>query len=366
MRPIRVPLALLACAFAASAAPAQDDADPAERPSRTTFELPAGPAATAWSAANGAQAPALIDARLAKLLDPGAWDGADNWAAWSAAVRRAPDGGARAELAAAALGQGRDEDAWDHFAALSASPATMLALLPAFAPGVHSGGAAAFDAQGFWCVPDGAHLTPRLPPLDRPASERLLGLGRLERRAITVRGVKIGGALVDMRVSVEHDGVQIDFDALEGTAARCTVSIPSPLDFELTTTYCDWERTADVRKPIAVRLEPGAPTLTLYGRCQPRDVRWPSARPAELEARTQLQGFALVCAPGDEACERVRGFAAALERLTGVPATAESLAAGAPTANPLATRIDLSRGPERDRKFRALVSTAETWALSRR
>lgn len=340
----------------------------AVEPKGTRFELPPGPAGRAWAEiAPGAANPQVAEP-WSRLAERESWDERARWGEWAGLVIAArSDSKLRASLAAAALGQGRDEDAWDHFAAAAKHPEELRALLPLFVPGVAPDELASAFVDGDLVLADGAHLAPRLPPLDRPAAERSLGLGRLERREMVARGVRVGSARFDVRVAVEQEGVQVDFDAIEnsGAAVRVLVTLPEPLDFELTSSYLDWERLEAARAPIEVVLHAGSAPIALYGRFSPRYVRWPSARPAELDERLKRHGFALVCGEGDAACPRVCGFAAALERLVAVTAVCESLPLGARGAAPLATRIDLSPSADRERKFRALVSSAETWALRR-
>lgn len=238
-------------------------------------------------------------------------------------------------------------------------------MLPLFVPGVASAELDAAESEGELRVLEFATLTVRLPPLPGPAAERPLGTGRLQRREMKVLGLRIGAAQVDMKVSIEPEGVQVDFENVRGSPARCRVVLPEPLDFELASSYLDWERLEQARAPIEVALTPDAPPVSLYGRLAPRFVRWPSARPTSLEERTRRHGFVLVCAPNAGSRARVCGFAAALGELTAHSATCEVLAPGALAANPLATRIDFSPAPDAERKFRALVSSAETWALAR-
>jgi hypothetical protein len=346
-------------------APAADT--PPERPAGTHFELPPGPASRAWSAVAANTSGAAPEAKWARLVERASWDDGAVWSEWATLVVAARTSATpRASLAAAALGQGRDEDAWDHFAAAE-QPDVLRVLLPAFLPGVAPELLGRPWVDGELRLEDGAHLVPRLPPLDRPAAERPLGLGRLERREMFARGLRVGAARFDLRVAVEQEGVQIDFDAIanDGEPARVFVTLPEPLDFELTSSYLDWERLEDARAPIEVVLRPGSAPITLYGRFAPRYVRWPSARPTELDKRLRRHGFVLVCGERDAARARVCGFAAALERLVGVKSACEALPLGASGSFPLATRLDFSPSADRERKFRALVSSAETWALRR-
>lgn len=347
---------------------AQEQPAPADAPQADTlrFELPPGPAGAAWASGGADAAPASLAQGVTEWARPQSWEQETSWRAWAQHVISArTEPSKRSELAAAALGHGRDEDAWEHFAR-APDAAERRALLPLFLPGVAPDQLAPAHTSSGLRLADGAALSPRLPPLARPVGERLLGTGRLERREMKVLGLEIGAARVDVRVAIEPEGVQVDFDNVRGEPARCTVALPEPLDFELVSAYLDWERLErDARAPIEVRLSPGAATVSVYGRLAPRHVRWPSTLPNELEPRAQLHGFTLICSPKSVLCARASGFAAALEALSGLPGRCEQLGLGERGAHPQATRLDFSPAPDVERKFRALVSRAEAWALAR-
>jgi len=360
------PCALLLAAFAAQATP-NNAAN--EAASGTSFQLPPGPARAAWGDAPASEIRSIPPAPWREKLAPEVWDDERNWTTWAASVGRARnDAAAHFELAAAALGQGRDEDAWEHFALAPRGVeqrGERLALLTAFLPGVPSAQAGASWSDGELRLPDGVTLAPRLPPLDRPVRERLLGMGRLERREMRVDGLRIGAARLDLRVAIEQDGLQLDFENLSGGPAKLRLALPCPLDFELRGVYVDWQKLESPTSPLELELSADGPPLVVYARFAPLLVSWPSTWPTELEPRVRQHGFVLVGAPADPLLPRLRGFAAALEPLVGVAGRCEALAVGAPGAHPLATRLDFSRGLDRESKWRALVGAAEAWALRR-
>lgn len=360
------PCALLLVALAAQVQPS----DAASGPARgTSFQLPPGPAGAAWDDAWTREIKGALAAPWRERLAPGVWDDERTWTDWAAAVKRARgDAGAHFELAAAALAHGRDEDAWEHFALAprgEAQRGERLALLTAFLPGVPSAQLGASWRDGELQLPEGVTLAPRLPPLDRSVRERLLGLGRLERREMRANGLRIGAARLDIRVAVEQDGVQIDLENLSGGPAKLRLALPQPLDFELRGVYVDWEKLEAPVLPLELELAADGPPLSVYARFAPLMVSWPSTWPAVLEPRVHQHGFVLVGAPADPLLPRLRGFAAALEPLVGVRGQWEALDLGAPGAHPLATRLDFSRGADRESKWRALVGAAEAWALRR-
>jgi hypothetical protein len=327
-------------------------------PGELPLTLPPGPAARAWNSTESAS-PAKLDATVAALARGETWNDPAAWEAWAADLlaERAepgadPDRGAR--LALAALGQGRSEAAWDHFAALSGRGAWLAALAPALVLGVEPGSPAV--------LPDGARIAPALPPLDRPTSERVLGWGRLERRGTTLSELRIGDAVVELRVAVEYDSLQIDVKHVSGGAASATFVLPEMLDFERTFTYVDWERTQP-GAPLAVAISAETPEIVISCRFQPFRIGWPMTLPDALDERVLRHGFDVSVPSGDPLEPRVRGFAAALARVTGHPARVRT-SGGTPAEPALSVGFEPAQ-EHRDAKLRSLTQALEHYALRR-
>jgi hypothetical protein len=317
--------------------------------------LPPGPAGTAWSSRKPDAPPSALSADVARCSLIARWDERDAWTTWAGDVLALRDAQAdvaraRQRLALSALSQGRSEDAWDHFAALPHDDGSMQALLPYFLLG-----------RGEFAVGAGESIAPALPPLARPSSERVLGLGRLEQREMRVRGLSIGAAVVDLCVAVQYDGVQVDVEYKGGASSSVAIVPPQPMDFELSAVYVDWERQPSTTGAHTVRISSETPTMTLYARYKPVQLRWSMTLPSALDAQTSEHGFEITLAPEDLDTPRVLGFADALARLTGRPA---ALRATPGTSGPAVT-IALDNAAERPRKERALLSLLERFASTR-
>lgn len=307
--------------------------------------LPDGPIARAV----GALPPGIVPAELPKLPAPGAtWT---RWAELLDAETRAgePDPARRAELALLALEQERWDDAWRHLEAAAKSPVWLAALLPRFLPGAASAR-----------LPDGATLRPSLPP-------RTPGVpsGRVDRRAMKLESLAIGDAIVELSVAVEAEGVQIDISHLSGGAARLAVRIPEPSEYAIAQEYVDWYRQDTTRIAHEIEVRPGDPTHTIYGRFEPRGVRFTTELPKELHA--QLASGTLWIVAGDPPSERAlaQEIAASLER---GPLKMRARVLGpretAPEGEWSGVRFDLSDARERPRKLAWLASSVEAFASS--
>lgn len=309
-----------------------------------------------------AVAPELGAAGVAPGLEPGALEQPAGWAAWRGALTATLDGArpeASARLALTALEQGRMRDAWRHLELAAADPALAAALLPRFLPGVARG--TALDTGGFpAALPDGVVLRPALPP---PLSAPTPGdAQRPERRAMRVSGLAIGAAVVELKVAVELEGVQIEVAHLSGGAARVALVLPRAEEFATATEYVDWYKQETVGAPLTIELEPGAEPHVLFARFEPKDLRWPTRLPEELPRALAEHGLVLLAA--DEAGERER--LGALARELSIPAlgiAARCETAGARTGGGLV--VDLSVAATRADKFAWLVSAIERYASER-
>lgn len=217
---------------------------------------------------------------------------------------------ARADLALLALAQDRAADAWEHFTNASVDPAVAAALLPRFLPGIPVGmdlGAGGLAGP----LPDGVELAPATPPNTR-AIER----GRIERRSMRVRGLRVGDAVLGLRIAVEPEGVQIDVEHISGGAARVAVKLPTEPGFGFANEYVDWFQAEKRGVAHVLEIRPGDEEHTLYGRFEPREevprIALPDAAPAVVE----LGGIAIRPEPGAEGRARAEALVRAL---TGAP-----------------------------------------------
>ncbi|MBL8862228.1 MAG: hypothetical protein JNK02_09465 [Planctomycetes bacterium] len=314
-------------------------------------------------------APAWI-ARLEPGVRPAALERADraaDWAdpatleRWRAALAAAAAGAnptARARLSVLALRAGRADDGWRHLAAAAAEPALAAALLPLFLPGIGPDEAA---GQGGLAGPlaDGVILAPATPPRARPAER-----GRVERRAMRVSGLRVGEALLALRVAVEPEGVQIDVAHLAGGPARLRVRLPSEPGFRLANEYVNWYRVERPGEAHAIEVRPGDEPHTLYGRFEPDREAPRFALPVQRPALLDSGGLAIRPGPRDGDLARAEALARAL---AGPPLALEARVAprGAPAApdGRSAIEVDLSDPQTADAKLAALLGAIEQFVL---
>lgn len=340
--------------------------DPLPSPVRPAIELPDGPAARAFAGVQfdtraDTRAIDLYATKLAGEVGADPWRRAATWRAWRAALDAAAQGSAiepLAHLALLALQQRRHEDAWRHFVACASSPECVAALTPYFLPGVplaSNAGAGGRDAP----LPDGVILSPSLPPPSASAAP-----GRIDRRAMKISGLVIGKATLNLRVAFEPEGLQIDIQHVSGDAARFSVRIPAPEGLAIANEYVDWFRQDTVGEALAIEVKPGDEVHTLYGRFEPRDLRWTSQLPAALPA--QLAGGALwlevaLDDPERALCEEI----ARSLSIDWLHLTCELAGRSAISERARGIAIDLSAQAGRAEKLAWLVSSVERFALSR-
>lgn len=322
----RSTVSLLALALAALPSSA---AHRTRRTCELELSLPDGPAARAWAGVGPATEPRpLADTFVAErawLLEPlpdagSAALGARMWEAWGRWLGEAANAGgeapvARTGLALIALRSERWADAWREVAALAGHPECVAALMPHLLPGAPLDGPA--DAGGFPApLPEGVLLRPALPP----ALESEPSYGIAPRRA-RVSGFRIGEALLELEVTVEPAGVQVDLRHLGGGPARLAVLLPEPSDQEIRVEYIDWFRQDDRHAPLAVELVPGGEPRTLFGRFLPREPDLPAPPPQDALPRTiELGGLWIEVGPQVQDAALPRAAVEALGRVLGVPA----------------------------------------------
>jgi hypothetical protein len=334
------------------------------------FELPPGDAAAAVAALQPSTSahptPKDLGASgTVPTLPRGAWSEPATWSAWStqllaeagaARANKAPDAERRARLALLALEQGRSDDAWAHFAATRTDPTWSAAVLPRFLPGVPSGspgGKGGLPGP----LPDGAVLAPSLPP---PSADR--AAGRIDRRAMSVRAITVGAAVVSLRVSVETEGVQIDVRHVSGGAAKLSVLIPESPDWQFGNEYVDWYRQETMRVPHAIEVKPGEEEHTIYGRFetqQPR--RFTAGLPASMPAQIASGGLWLSVRADDAEKPSIEAAAQAISAVLSIRCRVR-----APGAAPgwTGTSVDLEKPEERAAKLVWLASAVERFALA--
>jgi len=342
-----------------------------ERPVAERIELPDGPCREAWEAGGATLAigPPRASVPLTAVgtgggdscageisldLSHGTWAKPETWCAWARLVQLARTPldrdaqAARRWLARLALQQGRWRDAWAHFEHAGSKSELMLSFLPGIAP---PGEAGAETGDG--ALPDGVLLTPAPPP---PSADVLPGF--VDVREAWVRGLRVGDAVLDMRIAIEPEGVQVDLEHVAGGTARLAVRLPEPEGLELRVTYVDWLRQDDVGLPLEVVVRPGDEPHSLYGRFLGRDLAWPTGTLERAPAAIRVGGLALVVDSDEPEHERLAGVCRALEDY-GCRVTAHPPRSGVVFHVP-------PPGPERERKLAWLASACEALVLSSR
>lgn len=397
---VLVPAAFTARGLAALPRPApgasQEAARAEDAPVAARFDLPPGAAAEAVARVTPDLEPAATPTDLGRAgrvpaLPADAWTRAETWDAWATllASERAlgsTAGGAkssdaassataatsassatgtadataraerRARLALLALDHGRTEDAWVHLAATT--PAWTAALLPRFLPGV-PGDSPIGRGGATGALAADVVLAPALPP---PSAERVAG--RVDRRAMTTRTVRIGESTVSMRVAVEAEGVQIDVRHVAGPPARFSVRIPRSPDYAYGDEYVDWYRQDAQGVPHALEVKPGEEEHTLYARFDTRRETAAAGLPRALPAGLARGGLWLLVPEGAPDAAVVAAAARAIERV-GLGFTCGVRAPGAPSSGLSGTTVDLADAATRADKLAWLVSAVEHFTLAR-
>ncbi|HUR27200.1 MAG TPA: hypothetical protein VM509_03380 [Planctomycetota bacterium] len=330
---------------------------------RNSVELPPGPAARAFAGVGPTTAPTTLPGAALATLDAPEWRTPGPWTAWADAVRAEasatePDPFRRAQLARTALAQGRFDDAWEHFAWTGAAPSVTAALLPQFLPGVtqraEAGGIVA-------ALPDGALLQPAIPPPSVPAADVLLGRTWIERREMRLEGLRIGAATLAMKVKLESDGIQVEFEHRAGAAAHVRVLLPELADFEVRVAYVDWMRQDEVGRVLEFDIAPGDEEHTLFGRFKPRTIGWPTNLPQGTPSALLRDGLELSFPEDAPDASLFRSAAPALESVLGLRVTTNR----ADTAPFPGVELDLAEPNLARRKFVGMLTLTERYVLRR-
>jgi hypothetical protein len=178
-----------------------------------------------------------------------------------------------------------------------------------------------------------------------------------------VHRVRVGAALVDVTVTVEATGVQVDLAHVEGEAATVHVLLPEPQGFEIRVEYLDWMRRddADMRTPIRVELLPGEEPHQLYGRVLERRSDLPTGAAAQLPAALRQGGLTFEVPADDPEHATLAQIAAVVEDLLGV--RTRLLAPGQPPTGWTRLVFRLPAGRERLERLRYLASAVEAFLL---
>lgn len=286
---------------------------PADEPVLT---LPDGPVAKVWAGVGVETQPAQLPAGIGER----SWDEAATWQRWAELVAlearaQKPDPARRAELCLLARAHGRAEDAWQHYRELGAHPSWVAAVTPFLLPGVPGG--SRIEAGGLAApLKEGVLLAPFLPPATRSGLA-----GQVEWRSATAHRLRIGEGVIDVTITVEATGVQVDLAHVEGEAVELNVLLPEPEGFEIRIEYVDWMRREDSerRTPIPLRILPGEEPHQLFGRLLEGRSNLPTGKAVGLPALIREQGLTFLVPEEEDTYELTSRIAAVIGELLGVP-----------------------------------------------
>ncbi len=344
----------------------------AAQDAKPPLELSAGPAQRAAKVIQPTTKSAKLEwSALALDANDARFARAETWDDWAKSVRAeaaAPgaDAARSAKLALYARLQGRNDDAWDHFAKLASAPETAAATIALFLPGVSPELVAkGLDANGGvpTNLPDGITLTPAPPPPSTAAKDVALGYGVIERKSMRMSGIHVGAAVISINVALESDGVQIDLQHESGASAKVFVVLPDLPDFEVYVEYRDWMRLDEIRKPIEVTIEPSSEPHTLFGRFHPRGMSWPTEVPGRLSRALEHDGLVFEVADGDPELAKIRAISEGLHALLSVPSSVAAPRSKSVPGSP-AIRVRLADRATRWPKLVSIISLAERWVLA--
>jgi len=360
LAPLYAGLTLLAIPVVAGA-PVQDAAQDDESPAPYRLELPDSPEAKVWAAVGADTRPAGLPGPDPAAAD---WNEASTWRRWAslvAAEKEAPKPTPerRAVLCLLASAHGRVDDAWGHLARLGPAPEWAAAVTAFLLPG----------------VPPGTQLGPGGEPLNLAAGTLLrpipppdsgtLPPGVVEWRTARIEGLTVGGATVDLAITIESSGVQVDATHAAGDATRLSVLLPAPERFQVQVEYLDWMRLDTVGQAVELELSPGAETRTVYGRTRESRSDLPTGRATTLPGQLLEGALFLELATDDPDREHLTAVAQELESLLGVSVRLRTAAERVANRSSGGTGITLSLPPGEGRaqRLRYLASAVERFLL---
>jgi hypothetical protein len=266
-----------------------------------------------------------------------------------AGERESPDPAMAAEHCLLMLAQGRHDEAWRALAALP-GPGQAAALWPRFLPGLPPGG-----APGELVLAPGAVLRPALPP---PVSgdPRVI----LEARRAEVHGLAVGASRVDLCFELRLEGIEVSATLVSGPAVEFACVLPCPAGFERFSEYADWTRIDPPGSPLPIRLTPGGEPWKLWGRFLQVRQTFPGelGPSAQLPARVESAGLALVLTPGTAEAACLAHLAPVLGGLFAVPVSIEF--EGGPPSPGDPVRLRLPPGPGLQPKLARILALAES------
>ncbi len=294
--------------------------------------------------------------------------------AWAIALGRVQDAeaplqarlDAHLHLCLISKAQGRDQDAWFHFQKLGDGPQQVARALPYLWPGVPFSTAVGPGSRLnlvagtmlkpiFPLLPDDGQLRPEGPP-----------------RMTWTGGLTVQGKPLDLRFTLQAEGIEMDLWNRSTEALSIKVVLPSPRNFECSYTYSDWEKTLDAHLGINVQLPAGREDAwTLFSRLKPAFEAWP-ASPKAGSAWFKDRSIRLVLVSGEAPSPELKTLAKVLRSLLAVPVdfgTHDQESPARCVIVDLGPGIDPKDGadsaplPARQARMRRLISSVELFLL---
>lgn len=228
--------------------------------------------------------------------------------------------------------------------------------LPAFLPGIahRDSSPDAFDGTYRPALP------PRNNPLD-PNARTPIG-NSMEHRA-----VHLGESVFAMKVQLEGDGIQVDLTHVSGPEVSFSVLPPEPEGLRIALLYADWVKLGTERQAVAVKLAPGDPTFTIWGRFLTREESSPIPRHGRLPAPDAARPNASIrlLVPKSKTEDRfLRALASFVARLTGLHVEVAHQQHPIDPRFPEPIDIHLGEGAALDKKVLELLDRLEEWVLA--
>jgi len=320
--------------------------------------LPDGAAAKAWAQVSADTPPAALDWGAAGAPTLASWEAGATWSAWSqalaSAAREPNDVTARARLCLLAKSQGRDQDAWRHFAALVAEPSHAAAAASYLFPGVPLD--SELQAGGLPpALPDGTILTPSVPPLAADAPSPLV------LRSMHFDGVRVGEATLGLDLEVSNSGVEVTVRHLSGGAALVGVLMPRVEGFPFYVEYIDWMRQDELGEPLVIEVQPGDEEHAFFARFREERATVPTRIPEHLPATIVRGGLWFDFEGSDQPPAFFAQLQQAFAQLLDVRVELHSAATGTRIGGQI---IRVPSGPERAARLRYLAASVERFVLA--